>query len=181
MSRIRPAAVSDLPAVSEYVRRHQDENGLDGYYYGVRLPGEPDGDTPEKQAALASDLQLGLDVPGWVRMWVILDDAGFVVGELNLRGDRVPSALHRCRLGMGILRSHRGRGLGRALIETAIAWAREQHLAYIDLGVLAGNQPAIALYRRCGFREHGWYPDVFRFGDERIGAISMVLTLESKR
>jgi len=56
---------------------------------------------------------------------------------------------------MGVLKSRRGKGIGRRLIEATIAGAKAVGLEKIELSVYASNKPAIALYRRVGFREEG--------------------------
>ena len=44
--------------------------------------------------------------------------------------------------------SHRGCGLGKALLAHVISWAREQGAARIEWSVLDWNAPAIEFYRR---------------------------------
>jgi RimJ/RimL family protein N-acetyltransferase len=58
-------------------------------------------------------------------------------------------------IGMAIAREWRGRGVGSALMEAAIDWARTQGLHKLSLGVFAHNAAAIALYRKFGFVEEG--------------------------
>lgn len=58
-------------------------------------------------------------------------------------------------IGMAIAREWRGRGVGSALLEAAIAWAREQRLHKLCLGVFPHNVAGIALYRKFGFVEEG--------------------------
>src|SRR5258708_16214683 len=58
-------------------------------------------------------------------------------------------------IGMAILREWRGRGVGSALMEAAIEWARERGLHKLSLGVFAHNAAGIALYRKFGFVEEG--------------------------
>ena len=61
---------------------------------------------------------------------------------------------------MGVRREHRGRGIGRRLIERAIAAAWDQGLERIELEVLASNTPAISLYESVGFEvkeSYLWY------------------------
>jgi RimJ/RimL family protein N-acetyltransferase len=58
-------------------------------------------------------------------------------------------------IGMLVARDRRGRGVGTALMEAAIAWAREQGLHKLSLDVFAHNEAAIALYRKLGFVEEG--------------------------
>ncbi len=45
----------------------------------------------------------------------------------------------------------RGRGVGEALIDAVIAWARQKDAASVHLWVTETNQPARRLYERCGF------------------------------
>src|SRR5262249_11940928 len=45
----------------------------------------------------------------------------------------------------------RGRGVGDALVNAVIEWAREQQASTVALGVLEGNERAVAFYRRHGF------------------------------
>ena len=46
-------------------------------------------------------------------------------------------------------------GVGVALIEALSAWAAACGVDCIALWVTEGNDPALALYRRCGFRPTG--------------------------
>jgi ribosomal protein S18 acetylase RimI-like enzyme len=54
-------------------------------------------------------------------------------------------------VGMIVDERYRGRGVGRALLERLIAWARDEQLPYLSLSVFAHNERARALYRSCGF------------------------------
>jgi GNAT superfamily N-acetyltransferase len=49
----------------------------------------------------------------------------------------------------------RQRGVGRALVEAVVAWARQRQAAALGLWVTSVNAPAIALYTACGFRRTG--------------------------
>ena len=49
----------------------------------------------------------------------------------------------------------RGRGVGEALIDTVIDWARERHATSVHLWVTETNKPARLLYERCGFSVTG--------------------------
>ena len=56
-----------------------------------------------------------------------------------------------------------GLGVGRVLVERALALSLEAGMVLVRLEVRVGNDPAIALYRRLGFREvgrrKGYYDD----------------------
>jgi RimJ/RimL family protein N-acetyltransferase len=82
-------------------------------------------------------------------------DRGRVVGSLSIRRDDHPATWHVATLGMFVIASHRGRGIGTALMDEAMRWAREQRLERIELTVYPHNERAIALYRRFGFVEEG--------------------------
>jgi L-amino acid N-acyltransferase YncA len=49
----------------------------------------------------------------------------------------------------------RGRGVGRALLETLIQSARDGGLWTLQAGVFPQNEPSLALHRSLGFREVG--------------------------
>jgi ribosomal protein S18 acetylase RimI-like enzyme len=52
----------------------------------------------------------------------------------------------------------RGRGVSDALAKAVIEWAREQQASTVTLGVLEGNERAVAFYRRHGFIPVGANP-----------------------
>ena len=54
-----------------------------------------------------------------------------------------------------IARSARGRGVGRALLERLCQEADAAHIWTIQAGILAANEPSIALHAACGFRHVG--------------------------
>ena len=69
--------------------------------------------------------------------------------------------------------AHRRSGLGRRLVETAIAHARDSSVRVLHLSVTVGNQAARRLYAELGFRGYGiehralWVDGVF-FDDEHM-------------
>ena len=63
-----------------------------------------------------------------------------------------------------VRRAHKGRGLGRRLMEHAESLARTRGRSTLWLGVWERNAEAIAFYRRLGFRRTGAH--TFRMGDE---------------
>lgn len=79
---------------------------------------------------------------------------GQIIGHIDLRARAEPFAVHRCLLGMCVDRSHRKLGLGKGLIEHALKWASAtESLEWIDLQVLSGNQKAVRLCERQGFKK----------------------------
>jgi ribosomal protein S18 acetylase RimI-like enzyme len=59
-------------------------------------------------------------------------------------------------ISMWVAPTGRGHGVGDALIQAAVAWARTQRSDRVVLAVRDGNRPAILLYERNGFRHAGW-------------------------
>jgi ribosomal protein S18 acetylase RimI-like enzyme len=80
---------------------------------------------------------------------VAIDDDEAVIGDLKV----VPHPEYGYVLGMMVDRERRGEGIGRALLDAAIAWARNRNLAALHLLVFPHNERALALYRSCGFVE----------------------------
>lgn len=56
-------------------------------------------------------------------------------------------------LGMLVDERYRGRGVGAALMERLIDWARTRAITSLSLLVFPHNERAIALYRKFGFEE----------------------------
>lgn len=78
-----------------------------------------------------------------------------VVGGLSIRRDDHPATWHVATFGMHVVASHRGRGIGSALLQEALRWARRFGVERVELTVYPGNEAAIALYRTFGFVEEG--------------------------
>jgi ribosomal protein S18 acetylase RimI-like enzyme len=100
-------------------------------------------DLTARAEALRTEL-LGRRVVGWCAV-----DGRTMVGDLTVYG----VAYDEPEFGMIVAASHRQRGIGRALIENAAAWARANGKAALRLRVFPDNAPAIALYRSVGFVE----------------------------
>lgn len=90
----------------------------------------------------------------WGAVFVALEN-GHVVGFIGVH----PHEEFGHELGMLVDEPYRGRGLGKALLERAIQWAREQQLPDLSLFVFPHNERAIALYRSAGFEQREYYPN----------------------
>jgi L-phenylalanine/L-methionine N-acetyltransferase len=69
--------------------------------------------------------------------------------------------------------SHRRRGIGRALLQRAVDWARENTVAKLELHVFPDNEPAIALYESFGFVREGYRRNHYRRDGEYVDAVLM--------
>jgi ribosomal protein S18 acetylase RimI-like enzyme len=70
-------------------------------------------------------------------------------------GQAARGTAHVATLGVGVIQSRRGQGIGRKLIDAVMGKARAQGIEIIALSVQASNARAIALYRKLGFVEEG--------------------------
>jgi len=82
-------------------------------------------------------------------------DGDRIVGRLSLARDPHPASSHVADVGMMVAASHRRRGIGRMLLEAAVAWARGAAVSKLELHVFPWNEPAIRLYERFGFEREG--------------------------
>ncbi len=76
-----------------------------------------------------------------------------VVGQADVRRGQLLKNSHTAQFGISLVKDARGVGLGRALTEECIAWARSTGVRKLCLTVFATNQRAMALYRKLGFEE----------------------------
>jgi len=88
-------------------------------------------------------------------LMLVAEVDGEVVGEVTVsqRWDRSSQAIADLAVAVG--EGYRDEGLGRALVEAAIAWSRAAGLVRLALRVLPDNRRAVALYRKLGFEEEG--------------------------
>lgn len=78
-----------------------------------------------------------------------------VVGWADIVPAWAQGVAHRGSLGMGVLPTFRGKGLGRRLLQACIAKSWANGLRRIELEVRADNGQAIRLYEGLGFRREG--------------------------
>lgn len=174
---IRLLGEPDLDPLVDHLWRHARESGKGGApIFSPHTPGK----APDRERLRARRRAGWLLAPtevGWERTWGYVD-GGNIVGHAELHGGKLPSELHRATLGMGIEAAYRGKGIGTDLLRAVLDWARGQPtLAWVDLGVFAGNSPAVALYRKLGFREVGRVTDRFRIGANSVDDVMMTIAL----
>lgn len=88
-----------------------------------------------------------------------------VVGEATLKAHKVARCSHVALFSITVAIEFRGRGVGRALMGAACAWAdAHPNIEKLELFVFANNERAIALYRVFGFTPEGRRERYIRFG-----------------
>lgn len=96
-----------------------------------------------------------------------------LVGRLSVARDVHPASRHVADLGLMVAAGHRRQGIGRALLQRTVDWARASSVAKLELHVFAHNTPAIALYESFGFVQEGYRRRHYRRGDDYLDAILM--------
>jgi RimJ/RimL family protein N-acetyltransferase len=130
---VRPATVADARPMAElFAAVAEERTGI-----ATEPPVDVDARTAQFTASIAESMVAVAD--------------GQVVGMIHTGVTRYGVG----ELGMLVEREWRGRGVGSALIQATIAWARGQGLHKLSLEVWTHNAAAIALYRKCGFVEEG--------------------------
>ncbi len=180
---IEPLTPDKVDALRSHLARHRKESGLDGNHFMPFAPSDPNG----PKGLDVQCVELGYQELGWQR-WFVVQDAGEeakqdgeerIVAHISLKSAPLRTALHRCEVGVGIEVPYRGKGLGRALMQHAIAFAEQvPSLAWIDLHVFAHNTPAVALYRDLGFVEVGCWTDRFRIDGQALDELVMALPVD---
>jgi len=139
--RVRPMEAGDIPRVMAIAASlpHAPHWPVSAYCAALNPKSEPrrvalvaEAEVPE--APKAEELDSGA-VVGFVV-------ASLVAGDAELESIAVAAEAQRC-------------GLGGQLLEHLLAALREVQVDRVNLEVRASNGPALALYRRYGFRETG--------------------------
>ena len=104
-----------------------------------------------------------------------------IVGRLSVARDTHPASVHVADLGLMVAATHRRRGIASALLEAAVAWARDAGVRKLELHVFPHNRPAIALYERFGFVREGYRRAHYRRASgEYVDAILMALDVDAR-
>jgi putative acetyltransferase len=103
---------------------------------------------------------------------------GSIIGRLSIARDQHPASKHVADLGLMVAKQHRRQGIGRALLEAAVDWARGAGVLKLELHVFPHNRAAIALYEQFGFVQEGYRKRHYRQGGEYMDAILMAYEID---
>jgi RimJ/RimL family protein N-acetyltransferase len=103
----------------------------------------------------------------------VAEEEGQVVARLSLVRDRHPASRHVADVGLMVAADYRRRGIGRALLEEAVTWARASEVRKLELHVFPWNEPALRLYESFGFEREGYRKAHFLRDGEPVDAILM--------
>jgi GNAT superfamily N-acetyltransferase len=88
----------------------------------------------------------------------IARDGGRLVGAYYVKPNFVGKASHISNAGYFVLESHRGKGLGRRLVEHSLHEARRLGFDAMQFNLVFASNPARQMYRQLGFQEVGRIP-----------------------
>ncbi|MFN7976096.1 MAG: GNAT family protein [Acidobacteriota bacterium] len=104
--------------------------------------------------------------PGGLVLVALID--GRIVGSLAFHSGEKRRMAHSGTFGLSVVKESRDRGVGRALIEALLAWARASpQIEKVCLAVYPDNVRGLALYRKLGFVEEGRLVRDVKFGPGR--------------
>ncbi|BBR08833.1 GNAT family N-acetyltransferase [Aeromonas caviae] len=167
---IRMAGVEDAAVLDRFFGQLDRETRFMLYEAGER-PSDIEGQRRRLEAMAAAPNQA---------MW-LLELAGEVQGFAALLGGGLARNRHCALVVMGLRSGARGQGWGERLLRTLIATARDLGIHRLELGVMAHNEVAHALYRKCGFVEEGVRRQAYRLDEGYVDEISMGLWLPLDR
>lgn len=155
---VKPSCVESLHAAFDAVARERR------YFLATRAP-----EQAELRRIIASAVARRL--PFFVAM-----EQGRVVGWITIDVVESEARRHCGVLGMGVLKSHRGRGIGSRLLSRGIAHAFEGgRISRVQLEVFRDNTAAVAFYAGSGFRIEGIAKGAFRLQGRYKDVIQMAL------
>lgn len=152
---LRPTHPDDSTAMIEYMVRTASETE-----FLLRYPDEVNYTLEQEQQILGGIL----NDPGHAMMVAVVD--GKVAGNASVSGIGAKRKIrHRCSLAIALYKEYWGLGIGTAMIGYLSELAQGIGFSQIDLEVVADNEQAKALYRKCGFVESGRRVNALKFDD----------------
>jgi len=160
---IRPLALADLPRLAELDGEFESDrflavtktgDGLNVAWHLVERPLVPPFRSTDYGFSDSDCAEMGARFGRGDGLWLAAQDqTGRLVAVLDMEREAWHNAARLWNI--AIDRAYRRQGLGRELMQRAIAWAREQGLRAIWLETQTNNLPACRFYHTLGFRLGG--------------------------
>jgi RimJ/RimL family protein N-acetyltransferase len=104
---------------------------------------------------------------------IVAEDRDELVGYLSAFGRSQNRVKHIVTIGIAILQSHVGMGIGTMLFKELEVWAKEHNKHRLELTVMENNPSAYALYQKMGFEVEGVKKDSLLINGEYVNDIYM--------
>ena len=164
---IKEARPEDAAKLIEYTKLVGEQT--DNLSFGK----EGVGDTPEVEEFIK---RISLDSKSVMYFAWKNDD---IVGCANISGMKRRMS-HRANFAISVAKSEWGSGIGSALLEKCISFAKDNEIEIINLDTRSDNIRAISLYKKFGFVKIGRMPAFSKINGEYIDADLMYLDLREK-
>jgi len=139
--RAKPADLDRVAALWTAITHHHEP--LDPVF---RMRDDADGELAELLRAMVRDPDCEI---------LVYDEQGDLPGMLIVRIDQAPPIMDEVQRAeitdLGVRDGERRRGIGTALVETALDWVRASGVARVEVQVAHGNAEGQAFWRARGF------------------------------
>jgi RimJ/RimL family protein N-acetyltransferase len=95
---------------------------------------------------------------------IVAEHQGSIIGVLGATGGSRKRNKHVIDMGISVLDSWRGRGVGAAMMKRLFEWCLKAGIKKIKLTVMTGNESAIKFYKKLGFLSEGTLKKEFKIG-----------------
>jgi GNAT superfamily N-acetyltransferase len=148
---VRESRPADVPALSAIARVS---------HRGTRFYADPR--FPDRRCADLYGVWIERSCAGWADVVLVADHEDRAAGYVSCHVDEARNA---GSIGLiAVAETARRLGLGRSLVESAVAWCAERGLQEVSVVTQGGSVGALRLYETCGFRLdslglwfHKWY------------------------
>ena len=104
--------------------------------------------TKEKQEA-------GIEKFNDYKQVFIAKDNNKLVGFIGITRMGLSKAKHIANFAMGVLNAYKRQHIATRLFEVAEKWLKEKGVYRFEMTVISENAPAVALYKKVGFKKEG--------------------------
>jgi len=116
------------------------------------------------------------EIKNKTRVHIIVEDGNEIIGGVDIKRDRWRRN-HIGKLGIAIRDGYRGIGLGRYIMAEILKLAKKELKPMpkiVQLEVYENNKPAIALYKKMGFKTVGKIPKQIQYKGKLIAEYIMI-------
>lgn len=167
--QIEPACPEDAEALLAYMKQIGGES--DNLTFGAEgLPITAEQERVYLQSMLDSEDDTQL----------IVRQGGAIIADASMQRFRRRMS-HRAEVGISVVKEYWGMGIGSALMEAIISFAKERGIRQLNLEVRSDNERAIRLYEKFGFQKLVTFPAFFRIDGRDVDFDLMNLDLTTKR
>jgi len=142
---LRPSTTDDAECISKCIESIANER-----LYSRSLQGF----TVEETRSFFISLQQN----GGIQLVAVTNDDDNIIGWCDINCMQWRGMTHVGTLGMGVIKSHRGQGVGRKLLKEVLQRIFSENnniITRVELEVFSSNDAAIHLYKSQGFVEEG--------------------------